>query len=265
MASVFVNIPILNEVDNVEPLIHRLEHQLESHDYIILLIDDGSTDGTIQKVEQLMDANPRIRLIHRKKTWAGCQRGGALFDGMSWGLAHTSSLFFIEMDGDLSHRPEEIGMGLALLEGGAAEMVIASKYLLNGKTISRPFGRRAVSAVCNLAVRTLLTWRITDYSNGFRFYTRSTAEILARYAFKYTSPIYLSEVMAILLQNEVRISEFPTTYVGRNEGISKLRLIDLVKAALAIFEIAGRYHFFGFSRAKQSPTAKDPKPAERAL
>jgi dolichol-phosphate mannosyltransferase len=169
---------------------------------------------------------------------------------MTWGLAHTSSLFFIEMDGDLSHRPEEIDEGLALLESASAEMVIASKYLPDGKTVSRPLGRRAVSALCNLAVRTLIERKVTDYSNGFRFYTRATAELLAQYTFKYTSPIYLTEAMAIVLDNRLRVAEFPTTYVGRNEGFSKLRPIDLVKASVAIFEIASRVYIFGFQKTR---------------
>lgn len=256
MTGVFVNIPILNEVENIEPLMQRVSQQLEGYDYTILLIDDGSTDGTLQKVDDLIRANPRIRIIHRKKMLRGCQRGGALFHGMNWGLAHTSCSLFIEMDGDLSHRPEEIRDGLALLESGNADMVIASKYLPGGKTVSRPWGRRAVSAICNFAVRILLSRKITDYSNGFRFYTRNAALYLSRFSYKYTSPIYLSEVMAILLRDNSRISEFPTTYIGRNEGFSKLRPLDLVKAALAIFEISSRYHIQGFRQRALEPGLK---------
>jgi dolichol-phosphate mannosyltransferase len=265
MASVFLNIPILNEVENVQSLVRRLEDQLDGYDYLILLIDDGSTDGTLDKIALLVEANKRIRVLHRKKMRAGCQRGGALFEGMMWGLAHSSSTFFIEMDGDLSHRPEELSTGLSMLQSRAAEMVIASKYLPQGRTVDRPIGRRAVSAICNFSVRSLISRRVTDYSNGYRFYTRSVAGLLASYSFKYTSPIYLTEVIAILLRNRTRIGEFPTTYVGRNEGFSKLRFIDLAKASLAIFEIALRYYLFGFHRVERMVEVAErpePKPME---
>jgi dolichol-phosphate mannosyltransferase len=163
---------------------------------------------------------------------------------MLWGLANTSHRIFLEMDGDLSHRPAEIPMGLAELSH--ADLVIASKYLAGSRTINRPFSRRAVSATCNLAVRFLISRHVTDYSNGYRFYTRFVAEALSRCAFRYTSPIYLSEVLATCLRSGLRVSEFPSTYVGRAEGLSKLRLVDLFKASLAIFEISFRYHGPGF-------------------
>jgi hypothetical protein len=66
---------------------------------------------------------------------------------------------------------------------------------------------------------------------------------------KYGSPIYLSEVLALWMNYGLRIVEFKSTYVGRNEGLSKLRIVDLVKATIAIFEIALRHRVFGFQKA----------------
>jgi hypothetical protein len=67
---------------------------------------------------------------------------------------------------------------------------------------------------------------------------------------RYTSPIYLSEVLAIWLRGGLAVREVSTTYIGRNEGLSKLRMTDLVKAAIAVFEISVRYHLTGFAPRK---------------
>jgi dolichol-phosphate mannosyltransferase len=252
-AGLFISIPVLNEIGNIGALIAEIETVLgEGENYTLLFTDDGSTDGTVEFLERLLPSEPRVRLLQREKTRHGCQRGGALYAAMLWGLANTAHSIFVEMDGDMSHRPEEIPLGLAELERSGADFVIASKYMPGAKTIRRPFSRRAVSALCNFAVRSLISREVTDYSNGFRFYTRSVAEMLSKHAFRYTSPIYLSEALATCLRNGCGISEFPSVYVGRSEGLSKLRPIDLLKASLAVFDISFRYHGPGFGTATTS-------------
>jgi dolichol-phosphate mannosyltransferase len=251
--GLFISIPVLNEIANIDALITALRDVLgDRQTYTLLLTDDGSSDGTVDFIRRLMRDDARVQLLQRIKTRHGCQRGGALFDAMCWGLTHTSHEAFVEMDGDLSHRPPEIPLGLAALSD--ADFVIASKYMAGSMTVNRPLSRRAVSAICNLAVRLLISRQITDYSNGYRFYTRAVAESLSRCTFRYTSPIYLSEVLATCLRGGYRVSEFPSTYVGRAEGLSKLRLVDLLKASLAVFEISFRYHGPGFiaSPARQA-------------
>jgi len=134
-------------------------------------------------------------------------------------------------------------------------VAIASKYAPGSAVINRPWGRRMVSKVCSFAVRTLISRAVRDYSNGFRFYTRTAAQLAADRHYRYGSPIYLSEILALWLRSGLRIEEFPSIYVGREEGLSKLRLADLAKAAVASFEIALRYHFTGFTLLKREPGA----------
>ena len=105
-----------------------------------------------------------------------------------------------------------------------------------------------ISKVCSDAVAVLISRQVRDYSNGYRFYTRGAAQLAAEHTSRYGSPIYLSEVLALWMRSGLRVTEFKTLYVGRNEGLSKLRVLDLLKAVVAIFEISARYHVFGFSR-----------------
>ena len=241
--GVFIALPVLNEAENILPLLDAIDDALAPEPYLVCVVDDGSRDGTIELLEQRhARRSENLHVIYRTKTQHGSQRGGALFAALEWGLAHTACDVFIEMDGDRSHRPEEIAPAARLVRAGPTPIVIASKFVPGSRTTNRPRGRRLVSRVCSATVCLLLSHEVRDYSNGFRFYTRAAAETLAGTKIRYTSPIYLSEALAIWLRSGLEVREISTVYIGRNEGLSKLRLIDLVKAALALFEISLRYH-----------------------
>lgn len=248
--SVYILLPVLNERENIAALLDGIEAALDGHSYTIGIVDDGSADGTVEYLQERMRrARHHIHLIQRRKLSRGSQRGGALHELLQWGLARTDHEFFVEMDGDLSHRPEELLDGLRLLAHGSCDVAVASKYMPGSEVTRRPLGRRLVSRICSAAVRLLISLKLRDYSNGYRFYTRHAAQVVASRRIRYTNPIYLTEVMAIWLRNGLRVTEFRTTYIGRNEGLSKLRVTDLVKAAICVFEIAGRYHLTGFAEA----------------
>lgn len=254
--GVYVLLPVLNEIANIDELLRRIAAALQDGPYTIGIVDDGSTDGTIEYLQDRMKSSGhRLHLICRKKTLRASQRGAALRTLMLWGLENTDHRVFVEIDGDLSHRPEEIHAGIQLVSGGGFDVAIASKYREGSQVINRPAGRRLVSRVCSIAVGFLLSRRIRDYSNGFRFYTRAAAGLAAGHAYRYGSPIYLSEILALWMRHGMRIVEFPSIYVGRNEGVSKLRIADLLKASLAIFEISARYHVLGFPRQRTGNAA----------
>jgi dolichol-phosphate mannosyltransferase len=246
----------LNEIANIGELLRRIAAALQGIPYTIGIVDDGSTDGTIEYLQDRLKApDHHLHLICRKKTLRASQRGKALRTLMLWGLENTGHQVFVEIDGDLSHRPEEFHEGIGLVSADGFDVAIASKYQLGSQVINRPAGRRLVSRLCSIAVGLLLSRRIRDYSNGFRFYTRAAARLAAGHAYRYGSPIYLSEILALWLRNGLRIVEFPSIYVGRNEGVSKLRIADLLKAAIAIFEISARYHWLGFQRLETGGAA----------
>ncbi len=252
--GVFIDLPVLNEAENIEKLLDGIGCELQGLDYTVCIIDDGSRDGTLDLVRRAMvEHGSHIHLISRKKRGRGCLRGSALREGLLWGLRHTKHGLFVEMDGDLSHRPEELREGIRHIVEQSFDVVIASKYLLGSLTTNRPIGRRLVSRICNTGVRTVLSRQISDYSNGYRFYTREAARIIARHRIRHGSPIYLTEAMAIWLRHGLRIGEFPSIYVGRNEGLSKVKWFDLLKGAFAVFDVAIRYHLTGFSRSERAP------------
>ena len=252
--GVLIILPTLNEAANIEGMLDGIGRELASIPHTIGIIDDGSTDGTLEKILAAQAERGTIHLIQRTKSGRGSQRGSALRVGLEWGLQHTSHTVFVEMDGDLSHRPEELGAGVRLITEAGWNVAIASKYVPGSETLNRPLRRRLVSRISSIAVGTVITRRIHDYSNGYRFYDRKAAETLRSRRWRYGSPIYLTEALAIWLKANLRIVEFPSTYVGRNEGLSKLRMIDLIKAGIAVFEIGWRYHVVGFEE-DEAPVA----------
>lgn len=246
---ILLNIPILNEIENIERLIAGVASALQGYDYLLLIVDDGSTDGTLEYIHRAIAMHPeRIAVLNRKKVIRGCQRGGALLAGTKWALQNGDFDIFVEMDGDLSHRTEELPRGIEVISRGEADVAVASKYIPGSRITGRSVGRTLISLICNFAVRTAIRWKIQDFSNGYRFYNRTAAELACRHRIRYGSPIYLTEVMAIWLKHGLKVIEIPGHYVGRNEGWSKVRLNDYFKASVGVMEIALRYRVTGFQR-----------------
>ncbi len=251
---IFIALPVLNEVSNIGPLLDEIDAALAGHEYVVCVVDDGSRDGTRELLSERQGTQKStLHVIDRVKTSRGSQRGGALHAALLWGLQNTAADIFVEMDGDRSHRPQELLPAIQALREQDADVVIASKFVPGSEVVNRPAGREAVSRVCSWAVYVFLSRSVKDYSNGYRFYTRAAAELIRSKRIRYTSPIYLSELLAIWLKTGLKVIEIPTVYVGRNEGLSNLRMIDLAKASLAVLEISFRYHVRGFADAVAPP------------
>lgn len=249
LPRILVILPVLNEAAHLGILFTEIRQIIPPERLRFLIIDDGSVDGTLDIARNLCLEWPQsIHLLSRTKSSRGSMRGKALLDGVIWGIKNTDCSIFVEMDGDLSHRPVELKTGIHLIHDAGYDVAIASKFMPGGQVVNRPFGRNLVSFFSSYLVRMLISFRIKDYSNGYRFYTRHAAQIILDHQIRYLSPIYLTEVLAIWLRNHMRVMEFPSIYVGRGEGVSKLRFRDLTKALVAVFSISWLYRFGTFAR-----------------
>jgi len=255
-SEICIILPVLNEEENLYPLLKDIRRELSGNRYCVCIIDDGSQDKTLDIISTAIQKRHPIHLIQREKKSHGSQRGSALVEGMQWGLANTNANIFIEIDGDRSHRPEELLQGINIIREKTADVAIASKYVPGSETVGRTFGRRVISYLANFFIGFCLDSKINDYSNGYRFYSRKAAETLAESTINYGSPIYLTEALAIWLRRGMIIKEFPSKYIGRGDGLSKLRWTDIFKAIIAIIEISWRFHIAGF-RYKRSIASND--------
>lgn len=232
-----VVLPSYNERDNIISLIDEL---LLNPNLFICVVDDSSPDGTAELVKSPM--KDRCHLILRQGKGG---RGSAVREGMLWGLAQKENPFsqFVEMDCDFSHSPKEISKGVSLL-GNTSDLVIGSRYP-DGKIIGWPWSRRIFSSLSNSLIRFLIDREVSDYTNGFRFYSRKAAELIFSKSPKNQGYIYLSETLAYALKKKIVIKSFPITFVDRQRGQSNLGFGEVFAALKGILLVAWDYRYGG--------------------
>lgn len=205
--SVGLSMPVLNESSTIKSVLTEIRIELRQIDYTICIMDDGSTDGTLDIINNL--SNDHIKLIQGKKKHYGCQRGRASRLALEWLLANTKHTIFVEIDADGAQRPAELLKGINHIANQDGDIAIASKYLPVSQVIGRTFFRKAVSLVYSMLARMLIGAGIKDYSNSYRFYNRRAAEFLLKFKPGYTSPVYLLEILVCWFANHYKIIEIP--------------------------------------------------------
>jgi dolichol-phosphate mannosyltransferase len=204
-------------------------------------VDDSSPDGTSAQVARATEVTPswrrRVHLITRDKKDG---RGGAVRDGLAWGLAQDPPFeAFAEMDCDFSHEPSAVPRGFELIAGGS-DVVIGARYP-DGTIIGWPRRRRIFSRLANDLARRLIDPSIDDYTNGFRFYSPRAVGILVAEPQRHTGYIYLSESLVYLLREHMRIASFPICFRDRERGMSHTGLREIGGALRGLFAIAWTY------------------------
>ena len=233
-------IPVLNEAGNIQALLNRLQNSLSREQYCLVFVDDGSTDGTRELLLDVSGINPAVLLLTRQKKGNGCERGAALVHGLKHILRLQDVEMIVEMDGDLSHRPEELPEGIALVRQGH-DFVIASKYMHKSAVMNRSLFRNGASYINTLLLRLFIDRKITDFSNGYRFYNKRAAKVMLSYPVVNVGPIYLGEVLSLLLSNEIKVGQFSSVYVARGQENSKVVLSDFIKGFIQLIPIVWNY------------------------
>ena len=240
--SIGISMPVLNEQVNIRSVLTQVAAELKSVNYTICIVDDGSKDGTLEIIEELITQNNSIKLIERVKKGYGCQRGAASRIALEWLIANTRHTVLVEMDADGSQRPIELLNGARQVFVLDYDIAIASRYVYGSKVIGRSLRRRFVSIFYSFLARLLFNHRIHDYSHCFRFYRREAAKLLLDFKPRYTSPMYLLEILVIWITNGYRVIEIPTFYVERNDNGSKVVFRDVIKGFFGILYIALKFH-----------------------
>ena len=228
MSNRVVVIPTYNEKENIEKMIRKV-FSLEEY-FEVLVVDDNSPDGTGDIVRNLQKEFSGLHLLSR----AGKEGlGKAYLAAFQWALDHNYEFIF-EMDCDFSHPPTDIQKGISLLKD--ADMVMGSRYP-NGEIVGWPAKRRVFSFFANQLARTLIDWKIEDYTNGYRFYNRKAAEFICAQPQNYKGYIYLSETISYLLRAGFRLKSFPILFVNRQRGESNTNIKEITHALKGVFQI----------------------------
>lgn len=215
--SKLVIIPTYNEIENVEKII-RAVFGLEG-DYHILIIDDGSPDGTAKAVKRLSKEFPeRLFLIER----SGKQGlGTAYITGFKWALGKGYDYIF-EMDADFSHDPNDLPRLLDACVKGKADFAIGSRYADGVSVVNWPIGRIIMSYYASVYTRTVLRTKIMDSTAGFLCYSRKVLEGIDLDAVRMKGYGFQIEMKYTAVRKGFKVAEVPVIFVNRKEGTSKM-------------------------------------------
>ena len=216
MEKKIVIIPTYNEKENIRQIIQAV-FALEG-DYHILVIDDGSPDGTADLVKGLTEPfSGRLFLLER----SGKQGlGTAYITGFKWCLERDYDYIF-EMDADFSHNPEDLPRLCQACRDGA-DLAIGSRYCDGISVVNWPIGRIIMSYYASAYVRTILRMRIFDCTAGFKCYTRKVLEAIDLDDVRMKGYGFQIEMKYTAWRLGFRLVEVPIIFVNRKAGTSKM-------------------------------------------
>ena len=217
MERKLVIIPTYNEIENISKII-RAVFDLEGG-YHVLVIDDGSPDGTAAAVKDLQQEFPeRLHLVERSGKLG---LGTAYVAGFRWALERDYDYIF-EMDADFSHNPADLPRLLEACTQGGADMSVGSRYCDGINVVNWPMGRILMSYCASIYVRTVLGVKIYDSTAGFVCYSRKVLETLDLDAVKMKGYGFQIELKYTAHRLGFKIAEVPVIFVNRKEGTSKM-------------------------------------------
>ena len=211
-----VIIPTYNEVENVEKIIRAVMALEEGFD--ILVIDDGSPDGTADAVKAVMPQFPdRLHIIERSGKLG---LGTAYITGFRWALERDYDYIF-EMDADFSHAPADLPRLLQACKDGA-DLSIGSRYCNGVSVVNWPIRRILMSYNASVYVRTMLRFKVYDATAGFVCYSRKVLETIDLDDVRMKGYGFQIEMKYTAYRLGFTLTEVPVIFVNRKEGTSKM-------------------------------------------
>jgi len=210
-----VIIPTYNEMENIPEIIPRILEQNENLE--ILVVDDGSPDGTGDFVENLSKENSRVHILRREKKMG---LGTAYVAGFKWALEKDYDRVF-EMDADGSHSPQALNNFLK--EAESADLVLGSRYL-NGKisVVNWDWKRLILSYCANFYTRFVTGMPFSDATGGFKCFSREALQNLDLNKLKSDGYCFQMETTHRLWKKGLKIKEIPIIFTDRTKGSSKM-------------------------------------------
>lgn len=236
-ARTLVIIPTYNELENLPLIVSRVHKSLpEVH---ILVVDDGSPDGTGQLADELAAKDPkhRIQVMHRTVKDG---LGAAYLAAFAWGLERGYTVL-VEMDADGSHAPEQLHRLLDAIDYGA-DVSIGSRYVEGGTVRNWPWRRLVLSRSANTYARLLLGVDIHDITAGYRAYRREVLEKIDLADVDSKGYCFQVDLTWRSINNGFTVVEMPITFTERELGISKMSSSNIREAMVktARWGIGGR-------------------------
>jgi dolichol-phosphate mannosyltransferase len=235
----WIILPTYNEAENIRGISAAILDALPGSK--LLIVDDGSPDGTGAIADELASRDPRIRVRHRP---AKQGLGRAYLDGFSVAIAGGAETI-IQMDADWSHDPTALPTLVQPIAENRADLVIGSRYTPGGGVVDWGIGRRVISRGGSLFAKTVLGLRPSDLTGGFKAWRRTTLESIPFDGVHAGGYVFQIEMTFRASRRGARIHEVPITFRDRRIGQSKMSRRIVVEAlvvvvALRAEELAGR-------------------------
>lgn len=212
-----VIIPTYNEKENIEKMVRKVM-SLQGN-YHLLIVDDGSPDGTAQIVRTLMTEFPGRLFMEERKGKLGL--GTAYIHGFRWAIKNSYDYIF-EMDCDFSHNPDDLNRLYAACAEQGADVAVGSRYTKGGKVENWPMNRLLMSYFASVYVRMVLWLGIHDTTAGFKCYKRKVLETIDLSNIKFVGYAFQIEMKYSARKLGFKIIEVPITFTDRTEGVSKM-------------------------------------------
>jgi dolichol-phosphate mannosyltransferase len=228
-------VPTYNERENLPLLIEAL---LNVSPADVLVVDDGSPDGTGQIADEWARTHSRVRVLHRAGKLG---LGTAYLDGFRWGM-HEGYDLLMSMDCDFSHDPKYVPEILRRAE--SADLVIGSRYVPGGGTSGWALRRKIISRMANTSVRVLLGLKTHDTSAGFRCYRREALECIGLDTVKSRGYNVLEEMVFRCEKHGLRVAEVPIIFVDRQRGKTKISVRDMIGVGTMVLRLIPKRLFW---------------------
>lgn len=242
--SALVIIPTYNERENAEAIIRAVFALKEP--FHVLIVDDGSPDGTAQIVRDLQknEFSGRLHLLERSGKLG---LGTAYIAGFRWGLERAYEYFF-EMDADFSHNPADLLRLLAKCRDEGADVAVGSRYCSDGRVENWPLDRIVLSYGASLYTRCILWMPVADPTAGFICYRRKVLETMDLGNIRFVGYAFQIEMKYGAYSLGFKVKEVPITFKDREKGQSKMSLHIIREAMLGVVQIKWRGLVGGYSK-----------------
>ena len=221
-------VPTYNEAGNLGPITDAILSSTPA-EVEILVVDDGSPDGTGPLADQIAAKNPRVHVLHRPRKMG---LGTAYVHGFRWGIEKNFDAL-IEMDADFSHHPKYLSQMLTLLS--THDGVIGSRYVPGGGTLNWGLGRRILSRWGSIYSRVILGAPIRDFTGGFNGWRSSLLKTVEFQSLKSDGYSFQIELKYRAFLNRFNLVEFPIIFEDRKIGKSKMNRRIVIEALFRVW------------------------------
>jgi dolichol-phosphate mannosyltransferase len=251
-----VVIPTYNEKENISSILHAIFNLNEG--FHVLVIDDGSPDGTAQIVKELQQKFPSQLYLEERKGKLGL--GTAYIHGFKWAIARNYQFIF-EMDADFSHNPHDLPRLYNACKNEGADLAVGSRYVKGGGVVNWPGNRIALSKGASLYTR-MITWMpVKDPTAGFMCYKKEVLETINLDEIRFVGYAFQIEMKFAAWKLGFKFKEVPIIFQDRTQGSSKMNKGIVKEGILGVLKLRWNSLFKNYrKRVKKAETDSPVKP-----